>query len=107
MSPVAISHCHQAAAAFALVLTAAGPFTFDGFGFGYGGLFPGGGFPDGFGVNIYNIIFRDILNEGLNQYLATGLSNNPLQPFDFIPPTIGKRFNRDVVTLFGYDAVDK
>lgn len=84
-----------------------GPFTFDGFGFGYSGLFPGGGFFDGFGVNIYNIIFRDILNEGLNQYLANAITNNPLQPFDFIPPTIGNRFNRDVVSLFGYDAVDK
>lgn len=35
-----------------------GPFTFDGFGFGYGGLFPAGGFFDGFGVNLYNILVR-------------------------------------------------
>jgi hypothetical protein len=83
-----------------------GPFTFDGFGPGYGGLFPGGGFFNGFGVNIYNIIFRDVLNEGLNQYLARGIDNT-VQPFDFIVPEVGKFFNRDMVALFGYDAVDK
>lgn len=49
---------------------------------------------------------RDILNEGLNSYLATAIPNS-VQPFDFIPPKIGKFFNRDVVALFGYDAVDK
>jgi hypothetical protein len=84
----------------------AGPFTFDGFGIGFGGLFPTGGFFNGFGGNLYNIIFRDILNEGLNKFAATGLTNT-LQPFDFIPPEIGNLFNRDVAVLFGFDAVDK
>ena len=83
-----------------------GPFTFDGFGTGFGGLFPGGGFFGSFATELYQIIFRDILNEGLNKALASGITNS-LQPFDFIPPEIGTFFNRDVAVLFGFDAVDK
>lgn len=46
-------------------------------------------------------------SQGLNENLAEVITNNPLQPFDFIPPTIGNRLNRNVVSLFGFDAVDK
>jgi hypothetical protein len=49
---------------------------------------------------------RDILNEGNLLAVAGGLPNS-LQPFDFIPSSIGDRFNKDVAVLFGFDAVDK
>lgn len=49
---------------------------------------------------------RDILNEGTLNAVAGGLPNS-LQPFDYIPSSIGDRFNKDVAVLFGFDAVDK
>jgi hypothetical protein len=49
---------------------------------------------------------RDILNEG-NLLAAAGGIPNSLQPFDYIPSSIGDRFNKDVAVLFGFDAVDK
>lgn len=38
--------------------------------------------------------------------LGTSLPTN-LDPFNYVPPTIGNLFNRDVAVLFGNDAVDK
>lgn len=83
------------------------PFTFDGFGFGYGGVFPGGGAFNNFAVNIYNILFRDIFNEGLNQYLARLLPNQLPDAANFVPTQISQYFTRDVVDLFGFDFFDR
>jgi hypothetical protein len=88
-------------------LQLAGPFTFDGFGFGYGGMNPGGGAFEGFGLNIYNIIFKDILNAGLNEYVSRALTNNAFNPLDFLDPVIAGPLRRDVVSLFGFDYFDK
>ena len=88
------------------------PFTFDGFGFGAGGWFPGGGLFDGFATNIYNIVFRDILNTGLTEYVARALPNDLGNPLNFIPPDVagfplGSRLGRDVVSVFGFDWFDR
>lgn len=90
-------------------LAAAVPFTFDGFGFGAGGWFPGGGAFGGFATNVYNIVFRDILNAGLNEYVARVLPNDIGDPLNFIPADITKRFSlgNDVVSVFGYDWLDR
>ncbi|KAF6258993.1 hypothetical protein COO60DRAFT_1638722 [Scenedesmus sp. NREL 46B-D3] len=88
------------------------PFTFDGFGFGTGGWFPGGGLFDGFATNIYNIVFRDIFNTGLTEYVARALPNDLGNPLNFIPPEVagfpvGTRLGRDVVSVFGFDWFDR
>ncbi|WIA29474.1 hypothetical protein OEZ86_011975 [Tetradesmus obliquus] len=88
------------------------PFTFDGFGFGTGGWYPGGGLFDGFATNIYNIVFRDILNTGLTEYVARALPNDLGNPLNFIPPDVagfplGTRLGRDVVSVFGFDWFDR
>lgn len=49
---------------------------------------------------------RDLFNRELEVGLGTSLPTN-LDPFNYVPPTIGDLFNQDVAVLFGYDAVDK
>eukprot|EP00879_Flechtneria_rotunda_P004220 GHRR01004468.1.p1 GENE.GHRR01004468.1~~GHRR01004468.1.p1 ORF type:complete len:443 (+),score=94.05 GHRR01004468.1:532-1860(+) len=89
------------------MLCCAAPFTFDGFGFGFGGLFPAQGAFNNFALQVYNVLIRDIFNSGLNEYVARSISNNPINPLDVVSPEIGDRLGRDVVSFFGYDFWDR
>lgn len=61
--PPPLTHTHTRARTPTPAHNNTGPFTFDGFDFGYGGIRPGGGFFDGFGVNIYRLLFGSFLNQ--------------------------------------------
>lgn len=70
-------------------------------------MFPGGGAFNNFAVNVYNIIFRDIFNEGLTEYVARLFPNQGPEIANFVPETISEYFTRDVVDLFGFNFIDR
>ena len=82
------------------------PFTFDGFPFGLGGYAPINQGIDPYSTLINNVIFRNIFNGGLGEFLGQGLSNS-VDLTRYLPSEVTDVLDDDVVTLLGYDFVDR
>jgi hypothetical protein len=71
----------------------------------------GGYAPLNQGTNTYstllnNIFFRNIFNGGLGQFIGQGLSNS-VDLTRYLPSEVTDVLDDDVVTLLGYDVVDR